>query len=184
MESPSSTHLGLVLGLPLIAIMLAVIFVYLTDGEAHESQPAVAPGGYAASPETQPIAPAPTKPAPAAPPAARAGQAPSAAAARNAPAPTTAETFQDPKIREHAQLMSLETARAAMKQRNLEQLRHLRDSLRDQRVAGVIPPSDLEAMDVGIDCLARASGFRQHADDFLDDNPSSELAASVREVCQ
>jgi type IV secretory pathway VirB10-like protein len=190
MESPSSSQLGLVVGLPLIAITLAVIFAYLmTGGEAQESEPAAAPSPYAASPETRPIPASPTKPAPAAAPAAREGQAPPAAAqpaaARPAPdASTTAETFQDPKIREHAQLISIESARAAMKQRNLDQLRRLRESLRDERLAGVIAPNDLEAMDVGIDCLARASGFRQHADDFLDDHPASPLAASVREVCQ
>jgi hypothetical protein len=186
MEQPSSSHLGLVLGLPLIAITLAVIFAYLmTGGEAHETQPAAAASPYAASPESQPIAPAPTKVAPPASPTAHETQAPPRAATLAAPdAGTTAETFEDPKIREHAQLISIESARAAMKLRKLEQLQRLRESLRDERIAHVIAPSDLEAMDVGIDCLARASGFRQHAEDFLDDHPASALAASVREVCQ
>jgi hypothetical protein len=185
MEQPSSSHLGLVVGLPLIAIVLAVIFAYLmTGGEAHETQPAAAASPYAASPEPQPIAPAPTKVAPPASPTPRETPATPRAAVPAAPDATTAESFEDPKIREHAQLMSIETARAAMKQRKLAQLRQLRESLRDERLAGVIPASDLEAMEVGIDCLARASGFRQHAEDFLDDHPASALAASVREACQ
>jgi type IV secretory pathway VirB10-like protein len=188
MEQPSSSQLGLVLGLPLVAIVLAVIFAYLmTGGETHDTQPAAAPSPYAASPEPQPIAPAPTKPEPPAqqPPTGGIQPPPGSPPAQRVPdMRAEAEKFQDPKIREHAQLISIETARMAMKQRNLEHLRRLRESLRDQRIANVIPASDLEAMDVGIDCLARASGFRQHADDFLDDHPSSELAASVREVCQ
>jgi type IV secretory pathway VirB10-like protein len=193
MEQQSSKPLALVLGLPLVAIALAVVFSYFMTGDKKPApEPATAPTQFALPPAPLEEPAAPVARPPATP---QAAPTPGAAPTPTPPAPTTrtrevdaaaeAEQFKnDPKLREHAQLMSTESARMLMQQGNLEGLRRLRDALRDQRVANVISPIDLEAMDVGIDCMARGAGFRQHADDFLDDHPSSSLAESVRAVCR
>jgi hypothetical protein len=187
MEQPSSGQFGVLLGLPLIAIVLVVVIVqFLTGREKTDSAPAGAPAHQVDAPPPEPVRPVPPKQPPAAPPPASApGAAPAAASPRpQVDAGAAGDRFQDPKIREHAQLMVTETARVALQKRDLEQLRRLRDATRQGGIEQVIAPGDLQAIDIGLDCLVRAGGFRARADDFLEDNPSSVLAEALRGACQ
>jgi pyruvate/2-oxoglutarate dehydrogenase complex dihydrolipoamide acyltransferase (E2) component len=194
MEQQSSTPLYLLLGLPLIAIFLAIVAYVVTRDERPEraaetaaSEPAPmpepAPPTSASSPQVARVPPAPAA-APSAPPAAAPPAVPTPPPEPVYDSGPPAAVFNDPKIREHAQLIAIENARLSIQQGNVERLRQLRETLSDQRVASAIPPNILDGMDVAIACMTQAAGFRSRAEDYLEDNPSAPLTASVREACK
>ncbi len=93
------------------------------------------------------------------------------------------ERLSDPKMREHAQKMVTESAKHAMRNRDLMQLTRLRTTLSEQGIEQVIAPADLTAMDLGIQCLSQAGGAKERVNDFLDEHASSPFAESLRSAC-
>jgi hypothetical protein len=93
------------------------------------------------------------------------------------------ERLKEPKMREHAQKMVTESAKLTMRNRDLMQLTRLRTTLSEQGIEQVIAPADLTAIDLGIQCLSQAGGAKERVNDFLDENPGSPLAESLRSVC-
>jgi hypothetical protein len=177
---------------PLVAMGLAGGIAYLLSGDAPTpapSEPAAEPEPAAApAPSAKPVAPAPAPiaqqklvpaPAPATPaPAAPALEQPEAGHAQ-----AMMERLKEPKMREHAQLMVVEGAKMALKNGDLPQLQKLRTTIRQEGIEQVIAAGDLTAIDIGIECLARTADAKARAFEFLEDNPSSPMAESLRAAC-
>jgi hypothetical protein len=89
----------------------------------------------------------------------------------------------EPKMREHAQLMVIESAKMALKSSDLMKLQRLRTTVRSEGIDQAIAANDLTAIDIGIECLARAPDAKQRAFEFLEDNAGSPLAESLRAAC-
>jgi hypothetical protein len=124
-----------------------------------------------------------TPPAPTPAPTAAPVPAPAAVAPEAGPAEAAMKVLADPKMREHAQLMVTESAKMALKKRDLMQLHRLRETVRNEGIEQAISANDLQAMDLGIECLSRARDAKQRIADFLDENPGSPLAEQLREAC-
>jgi hypothetical protein len=176
---------------PLVAMGLAAGIAYLLSDDSPTSAPTepvpVPEPAAAPAPTAKPVAPAPAPIAqPQLAPPAPAPSAPSAPVEQPEAGPAQAmmERFKEPKMREHAQLMVLESAKMELKNGNLAQLQRLRTTLRQEGIDQVVAASDLTAIDIGIECLARTADAKTRAFEFLEDNPSSPLAESLRAACQ
>jgi hypothetical protein len=173
---------------------LAAAFAYwLTDDTpqrptAPQTEPAPPPAASTAPEPKPPAVPVaqrqlpPAAPAPSPEPVAPL-PAPAPAAADAGPAEAALRVLAEPKAREHAQLMVLESAKMALKSRDLMKLQRLRTTVRTGGIEQAIAPNDLTAMDIGIECLAQAADAKQRAFEFLEDNPGSPLAESLRIAC-
>lgn len=198
-----STPFRTLLAPPLIAMGLAAVLTYaLSEDEPAPPAPVVnepvapvaAPAPTPApapspAPEPQPPPPAaaPTPPPPAAghvpEPPAPPGTDPVTGVPEGGHAAAMLERLAEPKMREHAQKMVIESVKLAVKNRDLMQLTRLRTTLGEQAIDQVLPAADVTAIDLATQCLSNASGAKERTADFLDENPSSPLAESLRSAC-
>ncbi len=93
------------------------------------------------------------------------------------------ERLADPKMRDHAQKMVIESVKLALSKRDIMQLTRLRTTLSEQAIDQILAPADVTALDLGMQCLSGAGGAKERIADFLDEHPSSPLAESLRGAC-
>jgi hypothetical protein len=86
-------------------------------------------------------------------------------------------------MREHAQKMVIESVKMTLKNRDLMQLTRLRSTISEQAMDQVLAPADVTAIDLAMQCLSSAGGAKERIAEFLDENPSSPLAESLRSAC-
>jgi type IV secretory pathway VirB10-like protein len=127
-------------------------------------------------------APAPARdeaaraPEPAAQPTAQ-GVAPEQEADAGPPPPL------EPQLREHAVLMMTPLAAQAMEQASLEQLRSLRDTVRERKSEQLMKPIDVEGLDIAIGCAEGGPEAREEASDFLEFGQRTSFHDSLRKLC-
>jgi len=199
-----STPFRTLLAPPLVAMGLAAVLTYaISDDEPAQPAPAVSEPTPVAAPAPAPSpAPSPAAAPPPQPPPVPAAAAPAPPVAAQVPEPAAPpgtdpvtgvpeaghaaamlERLAEPKMREHAQKMVIESVKMALKNRDIMQLTRLRTTLTEQAIDQILPPADVAALDLGMQCLSGAGNAKERVADFLDEHPSSPLAESLRGVC-
>jgi hypothetical protein len=197
-----STPFRTLLAPPLIAMGLAAVLTYsLSDDEPPKpapvvneptapvatAPPMVPPAAPVAAWQPPPPAPAPAQPPPVAAPVPEAppprGPDPVTGVPEAGHAAAMLERLKEPKMREHAQKMVVESVKMTLNNRDLMQLTRLRTTIADQAMDQVLAPADVTAIDLGMQCLSGARGAKERIAEFVDENPSSPLAESLRSAC-
>jgi hypothetical protein len=188
-----------IFGPALLAMALVAVLAYFVSGDDEEFLEELPPAPPGAEPATV-VTPYPTAPEPAPPPA-----APEAAAAPP-PAPPPVAAPPEPqaeaaypenpfvsdaavppplpdKLREHAMKMVGPAVGIAMEKGDLKQLKQLRAFFEQRKRENLLPPREIEAIDLAIACVEQAPDARQEANDFLTHGAKSQFAEGLRKAC-
>jgi hypothetical protein len=87
------------------------------------------------------------------------------------------------KLREHAMKMVGPAVGIAMEKGDLKQLTQLRGFFEQRKRENLLPPRDIEAINLAIACVEQAPDARQEANDFLTHGAKSQFADGLRKAC-
>jgi hypothetical protein len=88
-----------------------------------------------------------------------------------------------PEIKLHAQKLVPPTVLQAVEQGNLAHVRSLRDQLSARASEGLLAPSDLEALDLVVECMENATDAREEARDLLQFGSATILSEALKAAC-
>jgi hypothetical protein len=99
-----------------------------------------------------------------------------------APASIDAAAFT-PEVRDHALKMIPLAVLQAVEQENLAHVRSLRDQLSARAADGLLSRSDLEALDLVVECMEHAPEARDEGRDFLQFGASTIMREALKRAC-
>jgi hypothetical protein len=177
----------------LVAMGAVGLFAFLWSGRARQEHATSAPQPVRPEPAlpSEPAAPAPgpapTAPLelaqqPALPEAALAAAALAGQPEAGPPAVIDATAFT-PEVREHALKMIPLTVLQAVEQENLAHVRSLRDQLSARAADGLLSRSDLEALDLVVECMEHAPEARDEGRDFLQFGAATIMREALKRAC-
>jgi hypothetical protein len=194
-----------IFGPALLAMALVALLAYFLSGDDDEFLEEPPPAPLAAA---EPVAPVEAAPAVTPPPVAEPAPPPAAPepAAAPTPAPPPAVATPEPqaaspypenpfvsdaavppplpdKLREHAMKMVGPAVGIAMEKGDLKQLTQLRGFFEQRKRENLLPPRDIEAINLAIACVEQAPDARQEANDFLTHGAKSQFADGLRKAC-
>jgi hypothetical protein len=195
-----------IFGPALLAMALVALLAYFLSGDDDEfidepppsplaaAEPAALPAEPAPAVTPPPAAPEPAPPPAAPEPAAVPPPTPPPAAA---PAPQAEGLYPEnpfvsdaavppplpDKLREQAMKMVGPAVGIAMEKGDLKQLKQLRGFFEQRKRENLLPPRDVEAIDLAIACVEQAPEARQEAQDFLTHGAKSQFADGLRKAC-
>jgi hypothetical protein len=88
------------------------------------------------------------------------------------------------KLREHAMKMVGPAITMAMEKGDLKQLKQLRGFFEQRKREKLLPPRELEAIDLAIACVEQAPNARDKAHYFLTHGAKSDYAEGLRNACE